>query len=94
LGPEADADEDVHKKQVVNMNQAGPGAPALTAGAVPAQSMLGTGGTSSKTGPTMANQGAGLGDLLTHGEGTGLTGTGLGGNTHVSLTTLEVLWPT
>jgi hypothetical protein len=32
--------------------------------------------------------------LLTHGEGTGLTGTGLGGNTHVSLTTLEVLWPT
>jgi hypothetical protein len=74
------------------MNTAGPGAPALTGGAVPAQSMLGgsgSGGNSAKTGPTLANQGTGLGDLLTHGEGNGFGNTGLGGDTHVSLMTTQ-----
>lgn len=83
LGPEADDETAKKKQQAMNMNEAGPGAPALTGGAVPAQSMLSTrgDGTKEKTGPTMANQGTGLGDLLTHSEGTGSTG-----NAQVSLT--------
>ncbi|KAJ9108594.1 hypothetical protein QFC19_002310 [Naganishia cerealis] len=59
LGPEVDVEED--RKKPMNINQAGPGAPALTGGAVPAQNMMG-----STSGPTLATQGAGLGDLLTH----------------------------
>lgn len=53
------------------MNQAGPGVPALTAGAVPAQTMItppSAPDTAGKT--TLATQGAGLGDLLTHGPTT------------------------
>lgn len=91
MGPEADDDEG-KKKQAMDMNQAGPGAPALTGGAAPAQGMLntsgsgsGSGGSSAKAGMTLANQGTGLGDLLTHGErGGGFGNTGLGGETHVS----------
>lgn len=66
LGPAADSDH--VEKQPTNMNQAGPGVPALTGGAVPAQSMMGTTSTPAPSGPTLATQGAGLGDLLTHGD--------------------------
>lgn len=62
LGPEADEDKPK------NMNQAGQGVPALTGGAVPAQSMITPTSAPDTTGKTtLATQGAGLGDLLTHG---------------------------
>lgn len=62
LGPEADEDKPK------NLNQAGQGVPALTGGAVPAQSMITPTSAPDTTGKTtLATQGAGLGDLLTHG---------------------------
>ncbi|KAJ9107730.1 hypothetical protein QFC21_001190 [Naganishia friedmannii] len=67
LGPEADDDGDKPK----NMNQAGPGAPALVGGAAPAQTMITpTSAPATSGGTTFATQGAGLGDLLTHGPTT------------------------
>jgi hypothetical protein len=65
LGPEDD-----DEKHTANMNQAGgAGASALVGGATTAPGMLGTTGRApTHTGPTLATQGAGLGDLLTHGN--------------------------
>ncbi|KAJ9115885.1 hypothetical protein QFC22_005028 [Naganishia vaughanmartiniae] len=65
LGPEADDDE-----KPKNMNQAGPGVPSLTGGAVPPQSMISPSTAPETAGTTLATQGAGLGDLLTHGPST------------------------
>ncbi|GHJ90260.1 hypothetical protein NliqN6_6662 [Naganishia liquefaciens] len=77
LGPEADDEAAAAKSRsqgVTNMNQAVPGgANSLTGGAITAPGMLASSGrtataTSVPSGPTMANQGTGLGDLLTHDE--------------------------
>lgn len=98
LGPEVEDEAAAAKARsqgATDMNQAAPGgANSLAGGATTAPGMLASTGRSATaqthSGPTMANQGTGLGDLLTHGEGSGLTGTGLGGNTHVSLIALKV----
>ncbi|KAJ9108067.1 hypothetical protein QFC20_003636 [Naganishia adeliensis] len=63
--------EDDDEKHTADLTKAGgTGAPALvTGGGTTAPGMLGTTGrASSHTGPTLATQGAGLGDLLTHGD--------------------------